>query len=198
MPIDIQAEPIVLFEKWLAEAKVHPQIEDATAMALATADAKGAPNVRMVLLKDVVEGAFVFYTNVQSVKALELAANPRAALCFYWTPLVKQVRVQGAVTTTTDAAADLYFATRPRESQLGAWAADQSRPLASREVLIQRFEDAKAKYEGQDVPRPPYWSGYRLLPDSIEFWLGQPHRLHDRVRFTKTAPSEWDAQRLFP
>ena len=198
MPIDIQADPIALFEKWFAEAKAHPQIEDATAMALATADAKGAPNVRMVLLKDVVDGAFVFYTNVQSVKALELAANPRAALCFYWTPLLKQVRVQGTVSPTTAEAADLYFATRPRESQLGAWAADQSRPLASREELIQRFEAAKAKFEGKEVPRPPYWSGYRLVPNTIEFWLGQPHRLHDRVRYTKTEPVEWTAQRLYP
>ncbi|MEX2016001.1 MAG: pyridoxamine 5'-phosphate oxidase [Candidatus Hydrogenedentales bacterium] len=198
MPIDIQTEPIALFEKWFAEAKVHPQIEDATAMALATTDAVGQPNVRMVLLKDVIDGAFVFYTNVHSVKALELAANPRAALCFYWTPLLKQVRVQGAVATTTDAAADIYFATRPRESQLGAWAADQSRPLESREELIRRFDSAKAKYEGRDVPRPPYWSGYRLSPDSIEFWLGQPYRLHDRVRYTKASPTEWTAQRLYP
>lgn len=198
MPIDIQADPITLFEKWFAEAKAHPQIEDATAMALATADAAGVPNVRMVLLKDVINGAFLFYTNVQSVKALELAANPRAALCFYWTPLLKQVRVQGPVSPVTSEAADIYFATRPRESQLGAWAADQSRPLAARDDLIRRFETMKAKYEGRDVPRPPFWSGYRVTPQSIEFWLGQPHRLHDRVRYTKSAPSEWTAQRLFP
>lgn len=189
-------DPFLLFDEWYAEARAA-EINDPDAMALATADSAGRPAVRMVLLKDHGPAGFVFYTNRESRKGDELAANPQASLLFHWKALRRQVRIEGAIELVRDAEADAYFATRNRDSQLGAWASDQSRPLDSRATFEQRFEEVKARYEGQDVSRPPYWGGYRLIPDRIEFWSDRPHRLHERRLFTRGAGG-WTEGLLYP
>lgn len=189
-------DPFLLFDEWYAEARAA-EINDPDAMALATADSAGRPAVRMVLLKDHGPAGFVFYTNRESRKGDELAANPQASLLFHWKALRRQVRIEGAIELVRDAEADAYFATRNRDSQLGAWASDQSRPLDSRATFEQRFEEVKARYEGQDVSRPPYWGGYRLIPDRIEFWSDRPHRLHERRLFTRGADG-WTEGLLYP
>jgi pyridoxamine 5'-phosphate oxidase len=189
-------DPITLFCAWLAEAKVR-ESGDATAMALATADASGAPDVRMVLLKDADARGFVFYTNTESRKAAELAANPRAALAFHWPALKRQVRVEGRIGRVADDEADAYFASRARGSQIGAWASDQSRPMEGRFDLEKRVARFTAQFGLGRVPRPPFWTGYRVVPDAIEFWREMPFRLHDRVRHTRT-DSGWTQQRLYP
>ena len=190
------ADPIALFDQWFAEARAE-EINDCEAMALATTDASGQPSVRMVLLKGHGPEGFVFYTNEKSVKGGQLAANPRAALLFHWKSLRRQVRVEGPVERVRDADADAYFATRARDSQLGAWASDQSRPLDSRVTFEQRFEDVKHHYEGQDVPRPPHWGGYRVVPERIEFWSDRPHRLHERRLFVRDGQG-WAEGLLYP
>lgn len=191
--------PVELFSQWLAEARACEGIPDATAMALATADADGAPDVRMVLLKSADDSGFCFYTNLGSVKAAQLAANPRAALCFHWAPLGRQVRVRGAVTPVTKEEADAYFASRPKQSQIGAWASKQSQPLEKRFELEQRVAHYAAKFALTQVPRPDFWSGFRLVPTRIEFWLGQPYRLHDRVEYVREgAEQPWRTTRLYP
>jgi pyridoxamine 5'-phosphate oxidase len=190
------ADPHLLFEDWLAEARAG-EPHDAEAMALATATANGRPSVRMVLLKGHDERGFVFYTNSQSRKGEELAANGRAALLFHWKSLRRQVRVDGSVTQAGPVEADAYFATRSRDSQLGAWASDQSRPLVSREAFERRFAQLAASYEGKTVPRPPHWLGYRVVPERIEFWTDRPHRLHERRLFTR-AGSGWTEGLLYP
>jgi pyridoxamine 5'-phosphate oxidase len=197
------AEPFALFEAWFAEAQAH-EPNDANAMALASVDASGMPNVRMVLLKGVDAVAhpargFVFYSNLESAKGMELLAAPRAALCFHWKSLRRQVRVRGAVSRTSDAEADAYFATRARGSRLGAWASQQSRPLESRFALEKALAAVTVRYPIGDIPRPPYWSGFRITPVEMEFWHDRPFRLHERVAFRRGGPSEtWGKQRLYP
>ena len=168
-------------------------------MALATASAQGHPSVRMVLLKGFDERGFVFYTNTESRKARELAANPHAALCLFWQPLELQVRIEGPVQRVTDAEADEYYASRARGSRIGAWASRQSQPLASYEELMARVQEYEAQFTGDDIPRPPYWSGFRLDPQRIEFWQGRPSRLHERERFDRSADGGgWNVQKLYP
>lgn len=189
-------DPFKLFDDWLADARAA-ELNDPEAMALATADTRGRPSVRMVLLKDHGPGGFSFYTNAGSRKGEELAANPAASLLFHWKSLRRQVRIDGAVERLSDSDADAYFATRGRDSQLGACASDQSRPLDRRETFEARFEEARVRFDGRDVPRPPYWTGFRLTPERIEFWEDRPHRLHHRRLFTK-AGNGWSEGLLYP
>jgi pyridoxamine 5'-phosphate oxidase len=189
-------DPFQLFDEWFAEARAS-EPNDPGAMALATAGSDGRPHARMVLLKAYGPDGFVFYTNEQSDKAGQLRKNHQAALLFHWKSLRRQVRVEGPVAGVSDAEADAYFATRGRDSQLGAWASDQSRPLDSRATFEQRFEAMSRRFEGQDVPRPPHWGGYRLIPDRIEFWNDRPHRLHERRLFTRQADG-WSEGLLYP
>ena len=189
-------DPHRLFEEWFAEARAS-EPNDPNAVAVATADASGAPSVRMVLLKGHDTRGFVFYTNQRSRKAGELAANPQAALLFHWKSLRRQVRIEGSVEDVAPDEADAYFATRGRDSRLGAWASDQSAPLPSRAVFEARFAAAQARFEGGDVPRPPHWGGYRLAPTRIEFWQDRAHRLHERRLFTRDGDA-WTEGLLYP
>jgi len=189
-------DPFQLFDEWFAEARAN-EPNDAEAMALATADASGRPSVRMVLLKGHGPEGFVFYTNEQSAKGGQLGENPRAALLFHWKSLRRQVRIEGPTERVADEEANAYFASRGRDSQLGAWASDQSRPLDSRETFEQRFEDMQTRYDGQDVPRPPHWGGYRVIPERIEFWTDRAHRLHERRLFARQG-SGWSEGLLYP
>lgn len=189
-------DPFALFDQWFAEAKAS-EPNDPEAMALATADAGGNPSLRMVLMKGHGPDGFVFYTNEQSAKGGQLAQNPRAALLFHWKSVRRQVRIEGVVAPVSSEEADAYFATRSRDSQLGAWASDQSRPLESRSVFEARYEEMKQRFEGKEVPRPPYWGGFRLRPISFEFWQDRPHRLHDRRVFARTA-ERWSEGLLYP
>ncbi|MBN2971207.1 pyridoxamine 5'-phosphate oxidase [Roseomonas aeriglobus] len=189
-------DPISIFDTWLREAEAG-EPNDPNAMALATADAQGRPSVRMVLLKGHDDRGFVFYTNRESRKAGELAENVHAALLFHWKSLRRQVRVEGPVTRVTDAESDAYFASRGRASQLGAWASDQSRPLDDRSTFEARYASMEQRFDGQDIPRPPHWGGYRVAPDVIELWEDRPGRLHHRRLFTRT-DSGWSEGLLFP
>jgi len=196
MEISPQQNPIELFQEWLqAAGKTEPN--DPNAMALATVSADGKPSVRMVLLKDIYNGGFCFYTNMESRKGNDLATNQHAALCFHWKSLTRQVRVEGAVEPVTTAMADEYFKSRHPLSRLGAWASQQSRPLGSRKELEDRVASYEKKFAGQEIPRPPYWSGYRLVPQAIEFWQQGQGRLHDRFLFTR-AGNSWTMVRLNP
>ena len=181
-------DPFELFDAWFAEAQASEPNEP-EAMAVATTGADGRPSARMVLLKDRSPLGFVFYTHEQSAKGEDLVENPRAALLFHWKSLCRQVRIEGAVERVSDAEADAYFASRARDSQLGAWASDQSRPLDSRETFERRFEEARRRFDGKDVPRPGSWGGYRVVPDRIEFWTAREHRLHERRLFTREEDS---------
>ena len=185
-------DPIALFEAWYAEAKAA-EINDPDAMSVATATASGFPSVRIVLLKGHGPEGFTFYTNAESRKGDELAANPNAALLFHWKSLRRQVRIEGAVEEVSPEEADAYFATRGRDSQIGAWASDQSRPLPARGELLARFAAARERYAGAPVPRPPHWSGYRLVPGALEFWQDREHRLHERRRF-ETSGGGWTSR----
>ena len=190
------ADPVSLFRVWLAEAdKSEPN--DPNAMTLATVDSGGLPDARMVLLKDVDARGFVFYTNLGSAKGQELQSDPKAALLFHWKSQRRQVRVRGSVETVSDAEADAYFASRARASQIGAWASDQSRPLEGRFALEKRVAEYGLKFGLGPVPRPPHWSGFRVLPDSIEFWRDRPFRLHERRLYVR-ADGGWTTQSLYP
>lgn len=189
-------DPFALFSEWLAEAAAK-ETNDANAMALATADADGTPDLRMVLLKDAGPHGFVFYTNLGSAKGRQLAANPKAALLFHWKSLRRQVRVRGEVSAVTPEEADAYWATRARPAQLGAWASEQSRPLPDRLAFEKRIAEFGLKFGLGRPPRPPHWSGFRVTPQSIEFWRDRPFRLHERLVFHRVGEG-WTTQRLYP
>ncbi|HWI85204.1 MAG TPA: pyridoxamine 5'-phosphate oxidase [Sphingomonas sp.] len=189
-------DPHSLFDAWYAEAR-QAEPNDSNAMALATVDADGRPSVRMVLLKGHDGQGFVFYTNLNSRKARALIDRPSAALLFHWKSLRRQVRVEGRVSEVSQDEADAYFATRARDSQLGAWASDQSQPLPAREMFEAQFADFQARFDGQAVPRPPHWSGFRIAPAAIEFWQDRPHRLHERRLFTRV-DGGWTEGLLYP
>lgn len=190
------AEPIAQFKEWLTEAEKGEGINP-NAMSLATVTPDGAPDVRMVLLKVADERGFVFYTNSESRKGIELKAVPKAALCFYWRSLRREVRIEGSVEKTSGAEADEYFASRPRTSQIGAWASAQSRRLEGRWALEKNIANCTAKFVTGAVPRPPFWEGYRVVPERIEFWQEQRFRLHDRIVYTRSS-SGWKVERLYP
>lgn len=198
MGIPVHENPIALFDEWLNEAKSLGTLEEPTAMTLATVDDKGMPWARVVLLKGLSDEGFDFYTNLTSPKAKQLTGQPRASLCFYWMPLGKQVRVQGSITPVTDAEADAYFASRSRESQLGAWASRQSSELESRDLLEERVKEVTERFADGPVPRPEFWSGFRLRPFRIEFWKSRPHRLHDRLVYTRDDGGPWSTANLYP
>jgi pyridoxamine 5'-phosphate oxidase len=191
-------DPFSLFEEWFAEAKAS-EINDPHAFALATVDAGGLPDVRVVLMNGYDRRGFVFYTHMTGTKGRQLAANMQAGLVFHWKSLKRQVRARGPVEIISDAEADAYFASRPRDSQIGAWASKQSQPLDSRATFEARIEAVKVQYDGQDVPRPPHWTGYRLKPLEIEFWHDRPFRLHDRIVFRRETPDgAFSKTRLYP
>jgi pyridoxamine 5'-phosphate oxidase len=192
-------DPIALFEQLLAEAQGLPRelLPEPTAFALATSAENGQPSIRMLLLKHADRDGFVFYTNLESRKGRELAANRRAAMNFYWAPMNRQVRIEGRVSRVSDEDADAYFATRPRGSQVGAWASRQSRPIERSEDLDARVAEFERKFDGREVPRPPFWSGFRLEPSLIEFWRGRPNRLHERQLFVREGDG-WRVQTLYP
>lgn len=190
-------DPFALFDVWFAEARAS-EPNDPNAMALATADARGRPSARMVLLKGHEPDGFVFYTNREGRKADDLHVNPTAALLFHWKSLRRQVRIEGTVSLATDAESDAYFASRSRDSQLGAWASDQSRPLDARATFEARVADAARRFEGGPVSRPPHWGGYRVFPDTIEFWQDRTARLHERRVFTRDGAGGWTEGLLYP
>ncbi|PHP67104.1 pyridoxamine 5'-phosphate oxidase [Zhengella mangrovi] len=190
-------EPLKLFSDWLKDAEAS-EINDPNAMAVATVDEDGLPDVRMVLLKDFDAHGFVFYTNFESAKGREILATRKAALCFHWKSLRRQVRVRGPVEIVSDAEADDYYASRARGSRIGAWASKQSRPLESRFALEKAVAEYTAKYAIGEIPRPAYWSGFRIRPQQIEFWHDRPFRLHDRVVFTPDGKGGWEKARLYP
>lgn len=191
------SDPIGLFAAWMAEAR-ESEPNDSNAMALATATPDGFPSVRMVLLKDYDHDGFVFYTNTQSRKGGEIMANPNAALLFHWKSLRRQIRIEGVLEDVTPQMADDYFHSRARDSQLGSAASDQSRPLDRRETYLAKFDTLKARYDGAEVPRPPHWTGFRLRPARIEFWLDRPNRLHERRLFVAADEGGWSSSLLYP
>ena len=192
----MSTDPFALFDTWYAEAR-ESELNDSNAMALATVAADGRPSSRMVLLKGHGPDGFVFYTNRESRKAGEIAANPNVALLFHWKSLRRQIRIEGPLAQATDAESDAYFASRGRDSQLGAWASDQSRPLADRVTFEARFAAMEQRFASGDVPRPPHWGGYRVTPTAIEFWQDRAHRLHERRVFTRT-DGGWHEGMLYP
>lgn len=195
VPID---QVIQEFEKWLEEATRHPEVGEPTAMSLATAARDGLPSCRIVLLKHVDKRGFVFYTNMNSHKSKELQENPQTALCFFWQPLARQVRIEGVAQRVPDEEADIYFAARPHGSQIGAWASLQSQPLGSRQELEDRVRALEVQHAGQAVPRPPHWSGWRVSPRRVEFWQGRDSRLHDRWVYALSGDGVYEKILLYP
>ncbi len=198
MSIAPNPDPLALFETWFQEAKSYATIAEPTAMTLATVDDEGQPWPRVVLLKDYDRDGFVFYTNTHSLKGCHLSSNPRAGLNFHWMPLGKQVRIIGLAHPVTSEEADVYFASRPRGSQIGSWASIQSAPLPDRARLDERVAQVEKEFAGEDVPRPPHWSGYRVVPHTIEFWLLAASRLHHRRVYYRAAGGAWTQQMLYP
>jgi len=200
-PSPYDADPFAQFHAWMVAAIEHEPSEP-NAMTVVTATPDGRPSARAILLKGVDDRGFVFYTNKESRKSAELAANPRIFLLFHWKSLARQIRIEGTAEDVTDAEADAYYASRPRISRLGAWASSQSRPLAERAVLERRLAEYEARYPGEDIPRPPYWSGYRVIPELFEFWQGMEFRLHDRTVYTRAPGAQgeggWTMGKLFP
>ena len=194
---DLTPEPFALFERWLQNA-IDAELRDPTAMTIATVDYSGQPSQRIVLLKDVNSDGFVFYTNTGSRKAQELATNPKISLHFPWHLLERQVKVCGSVQPLSKAEVAKYFITRPKPSQIAAYASNQSRPISSKQVLLSKFNQAKAKFVAGEVPLPSFWGGYRVIPHEIEFWQGGEHRLHDRFVYTKDNQGKWQTERLMP
>lgn len=194
---DLNDDPMEQFQLWLKEA-VDANLPDPTAMTIATVDAEGQPSQRIVLLKDVSQGGFVFYTNLQSRKALELKGNNRISLHFPWHFLERQVKVCGVAEPLSTMEITKYFLSRPKESQLAAWASEQSRPISTRQILMAKFEEVKQKFKSGEVPIPSFWGGYRVMPHEIEFWQGGEHRLHDRFVYSKQADGSWEIERLMP
>jgi pyridoxamine 5'-phosphate oxidase len=194
---DVAPNPFIQFQKWFDEALLA-QLLEPNAMTVATATTDGKPSARMVLLKDFDERGFVFFTNYNSHKGQELAENPQAALVFWWAELERQVRICGHVEKVSENDSDRYFQSRPFNSRLGAWASNQSEVIESRIILEQRLQELKAKYENQDIPRPPHWGGLRVIPTEIEFWQGRSSRLHDRILYTRLDDGDWKIQRLSP
>ena len=197
MEKDMAADPLKQFERWMDDA-ISANLDQPNTMTLATATPKGVPSARIVLLKEVNERGFVFFTNYRSQKARELEDNPLAALVFFWLPLHRQVRVEGYVDRVSNDVSDAYFESRPLGSQIGAWASPQSDVIASRAILESAYADIEKRYEKEDVPRPPHWGGYCLVPHAIEFWQGQPSRLHDRLQYRKEKEGNWILERLAP
>jgi pyridoxamine 5'-phosphate oxidase len=193
---DLDRDPIRQFEKWFAQA-IEAQLPEPNAMTLATVDSRGYPSARIVLIKGVDARGFVFYTNYESRKGREIAANPRASLLFHWIELERQVRIEGSVEKTSAEQSDAYYASRPLASRIGAWASEQSQEIESRAALEAREREIVAQY-GETPPRPPHWGGYRVIPDTIEFWQGRPSRLHDRMRYTRDGSGAWQIARLSP
>jgi pyridoxamine 5'-phosphate oxidase len=193
---DVDPNPFRQFDTWFKQA-VDAQLPEPNTMTLATVDERGRPSARIVLIKGVDERGFVFFTNYESRKGRELAQNPYASLLFYWIELERQVRIEGSVAKTSAEESDLYFASRPLGSRIGAWASEQSKVIESRAFLEAREREFSAQY-GDSPPRPPHWGGYRLIPDAIEFWQGRPSRLHDRMRYTRTGSDDWTIDRLSP
>ena len=196
---DIAQNPILQFQSWFEQASAA-KCPEPHAMTLATISSNGLPSARIVLLKGITEDSFIFYTNYTSQKGRELTDHPKASICFPWNILSRQVRVVGTVEKVTEAESDEYFSTRPRGSQIGAWASQQSEVMADRSVLESRWTETDARFEGMDVPRPPHWGGFRVLPSEIEFWQGRQSRLHDRFRYTAdgSQPTGWRVERLNP
>ena len=193
---DADPDPVEQFRRWFDEA-LAADLHEPNAMALATSTPGGSPSARIVLLKGFDERGFVFYTNYEGRKSGELETNPYAALVFYWGELQRQVRIEGRVSRIPDRESDAYFAGRPRGSQLGAWASEQSRPVGDRSTLEERVRELEVEYEDREVPRPPFWGGYRVEPETIEFWQGRENRLHDRLRYSR-AGDLWERERLQP
>lgn len=196
-PVMTATDPFALFEEWFAMAR-ESEPNDPDAMAFATADSRGRPSVRMVLLRRAGPDGFGFFTNLDSRKGRELVANPNGALVIHWKSIRRQVRAEGPVEQVTDEEANSYFAGRSRESRLGAWASDQSRPLDSREAFERRYAEMEGRFDGEDVPRPPRWSGFRLRPTQLEFWSDRAHRLHERRLFTRNGDGGWSEGLLYP
>ncbi|MEB3226549.1 MAG: pyridoxamine 5'-phosphate oxidase [Synechococcus sp.] len=195
---DVSDDPMVQFATWFQQATETEELREPNAMVISSVNAEGKPSARVVLLKDFSEAGFTFFTNYTSQKATELVASGHTALVFWWEPLERQIRIEGTVEKLPPERSDEYFASRPRKSQIGAWASPQSEAIANREFLEQRFKDLEAEYADKDIPRPDHWGGFLVKPEKIEFWQGRPSRLHDRLVFTLQSDGTWQRQRLAP